>query len=35
MATMTLVEKHDFLKGSAEYKELDKCNYNWYEKKFN
>lgn len=23
MATMTLVEKHDFLKGSAEYKELD------------
>ena len=24
MATMTLVEKHDFLKGSAEYKELDK-----------
>ncbi|MBR1396070.1 MAG: hypothetical protein IJ563_00860, partial [Selenomonadaceae bacterium] len=24
MATMTLVEKHDFLKGSTEYKELDK-----------
>lgn len=24
MATMTLVEKHDFLNGSAEYKELDK-----------
>ena len=24
MATITLVEKHDFHKGSAEYKELDK-----------
>ena len=24
MATMTLVEKHDFRKGSAEYKEPDK-----------
>lgn len=24
MATVTLVEKHDFRKGSAEYKELDK-----------